>query len=128
MLVTTYRFYADTENNGFTEKILERLDEYTASGMSENDAAKKAFRFVQNKLLELPDLPPMYDYEFTPQSGSRINTPMLCKSQYMVWQSSRDIDALICESVPEIDGDSIEMIGKILGVPTMGIGSAKFPC
>ena len=59
----------------------ERYDKYLSEGMSETDAITKArsprpffltidadslfqaFRFVENRLLNYPDLPPMYDCE-----------------------------------------------------------------
>ena len=40
--------------------------------MSEEDAARKAYRFFNNTLLEWPDLPPMYDCQSTHPSDSSV--------------------------------------------------------
>jgi hypothetical protein len=43
------------------QDILPRYYKYTEEGMDEPTAAKKAYRFVENRILDWPDLPPMFD-------------------------------------------------------------------
>jgi hypothetical protein len=47
-----------------------------------------------------------------------------CIPQSLFFKVSRNTDGIICNSVPEIDGDSLKRISGVVGVQTFGIGSA----
>ena len=67
----------------------------------------------------------MYDYEFTPQSTSRLIDMGICRVQNIVWEASRDTDGAIYASIPEIDGASLDAAEALQGVPVFGVGFAS---
>lgn len=47
---------------------------------------------------------------------------MTCKTQEVFYKAMVETDGMICISVPELDGTSIETMSRYQGVPYFGIG------
>ncbi|CAD6566482.1 MAG: hypothetical protein TREMPRED_002646 [Tremellales sp. Tagirdzhanova-0007] len=95
---------------GWAEHMVERYLENKAAGMEENAAARKAFRGIQNQLQEWPDLPPMYDYEF-----SEFSRPKQTPARLLLASVKANI-------VPELDAASLKAMSRVRGSPVIGVG------
>ncbi|ORX33306.1 hypothetical protein BD324DRAFT_286794 [Kockovaella imperatae] len=117
---TAFWFIGRDEDGAVMEKIMERYEGYRAT-MDHDVAAMKAFRHIKGKLLDLPELPPLYDYELSPQCGSRAAPPSPHALQ-AAFDTSRQVDAMLWLSTPELEEDTLALLSRKLEKPMIGIG------
>ncbi|WVQ84878.1 hypothetical protein IAT38_007041 [Cryptococcus sp. DSM 104549] len=99
-----------------------RFEEYKADGMAEEDAAKKAFVNASGKLLEPPDLPPMYDYEYDPQQAAMPFPEAYYWKLTAVETATRESDALITFGARELEEWTTKKLETTFGVPVYSLG------
>ncbi|ORY26782.1 hypothetical protein BCR39DRAFT_540197 [Naematelia encephala] len=122
MALSLHRFLNKYEDGGSCDQATERMKLYQEEGLSKDDSVAKALRSSTGRLLRWPDLPDMYDYEYTPQYFSRKHGPGGVVVQKLVFTVSRNTDGIICNGLPEMDGASLARVADLIQVPCFGVG------
>ncbi|WVQ78124.1 hypothetical protein IAT38_000205 [Cryptococcus sp. DSM 104549] len=99
-----------------------RFEEYKAEGMAEEDAAKKAFVNASGQLLEPPDLPPMYDYEYDPQQAAMPFPEAYYWKLTAVETATRESDALITFGARELEEWTTKKLETTFSLPVYSLG------
>ncbi|KAK4685322.1 hypothetical protein P7C73_g4827, partial [Tremellales sp. Uapishka_1] len=132
MAISGNRLFLPENEGGSIDGMPERFARYLEQGM---DEATAAYRNVHNKLIEMPDLPPMYDSlpatfprlmmsldGTAPQSGSQTTDKAMIPFMKMAYDGSRANDGILILATPELDGAAINAMSKSYGCPVFGIG------
>ncbi|OCF37142.1 hypothetical protein I316_01049 [Kwoniella heveanensis BCC8398] len=126
MALAMLRYILPTSEGGVGEHMMERYEALKAQGgqgdAEEGDVCRRAFRYVENKLLCWPNLPPMYDHEWTPQSEARESNVSFLRTTSTLHSTVRDCDGLITAGFEEAEQESMELVQAALGVPVLGVG------
>ncbi|WVF68586.1 hypothetical protein IAT40_003355 [Kwoniella sp. CBS 6097] len=115
------RYVLPTSDGGTGEHMMERYKTLKDLGVDEEVACRRAFRFIENKLFDWPNLPPMYD---PPQSESRpcdVSFIQTISTLHTTLRNS-DSDGLITFGFEEFEKESLDLIEDVLGVPVLGVG------